>query len=32
MIESDVLLAHIKSNDRLKAVADEVLSRIARGS
>ena len=31
MIESDILLAHIKSSDRLKAVADAVLLKIARG-
>ncbi|WP_016729862.1 type II toxin-antitoxin system VapC family toxin [Saccharolobus islandicus] len=31
MIESDILLAHIKSEDRLKAVADTILLRIARG-
>ncbi|BCU70089.1 hypothetical protein KN1_13860 [Stygiolobus caldivivus] len=31
MIESDTLLAHIKSNDRLKTVADTVLLRIAKG-
>ena len=30
-IGSDILLVHIKPNDRLKAVADAVLSKIARG-
>ena len=29
MIESDSLLAHIKSSDRLKAVADALLLKIA---
>ncbi|QXJ32556.1 hypothetical protein J5U22_02268 [Saccharolobus shibatae] len=31
MIESDILVVHIKSEDRLKAVADTILLRIARG-
>ncbi|MCH4816507.1 PIN domain-containing protein [Saccharolobus shibatae] len=31
MIKSDILLAHIKSEDRLKPVADTILLRIARG-
>lgn len=31
MRESDILLAHIKSNDRLKTMADAILLRIAKG-
>ena len=31
LIESDVLLAHLKTEDRLKDVSEKLLSKIAKG-